>query len=418
MPTPLPKILLSNKLYTTNLGYWTCYFLETPVNSSAEEFVSPVDNVTVYRCPKYSKYLSGTSSGPTICIILCVLIVIVGILGLISNIFNIIVLRNSMKESFLRHSLIILAVFDIIVSIFASLTVIFLQIILDNVNRGKVILYLLQFVGLLHSLGRTGSVFITILVSIERYLVVAYPFQAKIWLAGRRSRGIIFVWLFGIILINIPWWLNAVIVNTNLKKFPKGQLSKYPYIFVATNFATGVYTWLRPFHNFVDFVLPLPLLLVFNGLLFRSIYKWNKRREVLTGKHTREINAAKMFAVIVVALFSCHTFGVINFIIGQSTGTMYRELILSIIFAVALNATVNFFVYYYFGQSFRDHFWYFFGNKILGHKDYTLPLLEVGRTPDTSDILQENVHFQRKNGRNEQCRLLGGKIEYELRDVE
>ncbi|ODM88978.1 FMRFamide receptor [Orchesella cincta] len=410
--------MLDSRASTTILGYWTCYFLEPSANNVREEFISPVDNVTVYRCSKITQYLLGSNAGPTICVILCVLITIVGIFGLLVNILSIIVLRRSMKGSALQHLLVTLAVFDISISVFAILTVILLQIILDNVNRSKAILCVFWVTALLYSLGRTGSVFTTILVSIERYLVVVYPFRARIWLSGRRSLVLISVWLLGIILINIPWWLVSVLVDTNLDKFPKGKLSKYPYIYVATNFSTGIYTWLRPIHDFVDFVMPLPLLLIFNALLFRSIYNWNKRREILSGKHTREINAAKMFAVIVIAVFSCHTFGVINFVISQTTQTTYRELVLSIILTVTLNSTVNFFVYYWYGQSFRDHFWYIFGNKILGRKEYIFPLVEMGRTPDSSDMQQDTVHFDRTRGQNEQCRLLGRMGEDELFDIE
>jgi len=130
-PLPSPK-MLDARPSTTNLGYWTCYFLDPPGNNVREVFTSPVDNLTVYRCFMTTHYLSGESVGPTVCVILCVLITIVGVLGLLSNILNIFVLRYSMKGSFLQHLLVILSVFDIIVSCFAIMTAIFLQIILGK----------------------------------------------------------------------------------------------------------------------------------------------------------------------------------------------------------------------------------------------------------------------------------------------
>lgn len=121
---------------------------------------------------------------------------------------------------------------------------------------------------LLYSLGRTGSVYFTILVAVERYFVVVHPFKAKAWLNSRRPCVITVVWFVLILLINLPWWLNSVIASQTLPWNAKGPLGKYPTIFVSTVFGRIYSRWLRRVHVFIDFVLPLPLLLLFNGMLY------------------------------------------------------------------------------------------------------------------------------------------------------
>lgn len=87
-----------------------------------------------------------------------------------------------------------------------------------------------------------------------------------------------------------------------------------------------------------------------------KIYNWNKRRQSLTVSHVREVNAAKMFSIVALALFSCHTFNIIDFMVTEATNNVYRELLLITIMAVGINASVNSFVYYAFGKDYRERF--------------------------------------------------------------
>lgn len=122
----------------TLLGFWTCYFIDIPDDYRREAISSPVDgDNTTYSCFFKTKYLTGNSVGPTVCIILCLLIAIIGMFGVGANIVNILVLRHSMKGSSLQKLLLILAGFDLLACFFAFLASVMLEVILGNSNSVK-----------------------------------------------------------------------------------------------------------------------------------------------------------------------------------------------------------------------------------------------------------------------------------------
>lgn len=127
--------------------------------------------------------------------------------------------------------------------------------------------------------GRTGSIFITIVITIERYIAVGFPL--KQWMTSKKSRIHLMIVIPVIILLNLPWWLNKQLLENETyfnsaeipaeNDFSQGDLRAFPYIFKGTAFARNVYPHIVRLHLFVDFALPFPLLLIFNGLLYRSV---------------------------------------------------------------------------------------------------------------------------------------------------
>lgn len=139
--------------------------------------------------------------------------------------------------------------------------------------------------------------------------------------------------------------------------------------------------------------------------MFIQIHNWNKSRQSVTGSHIREVNAAKMFSIVALALFSCHIFSIIDFIITEATNNVYRELLLFIMLAVTINAAVNSFVYYAFGQDYREYFWLLFGSKTKDNRDNMLPNFGegeaeesmLGRGSPDDVILHEKVTYKKNH---------------------
>lgn len=128
---------------------------------------------------------------------------------------------------------------------------------------------------LLYSLGRTGSVFFTTLIAIERYLDIAHYHRTKLWLTTRVRRILAISTLLFVILVNLPWWLNSTYDYVPKELSDEGPLANYHGIIVQTKFAERFYyskdRKLFHIHLFVDFVLPFPLLIAFNGLLYKYV---------------------------------------------------------------------------------------------------------------------------------------------------
>ncbi|CAL8072578.1 unnamed protein product [Orchesella dallaii] len=349
----------------TILPLWACYFFEAPDTGEDVFFVSPYENnETIYRCILRSEYILGKTYGPRLNLVLGVILGIIGVTGAIANCANILVLKQLTKNSNLYLLLILLAFFDFIVCTFSISTTVFGQIVLNDVYRGPSALKAVQISNAIFALGRTGSVYITILVTIERILVVSYPLHFKLWMTSIRMRTVIGFWLLFIVTINIPWWLNNALVENETWKFPGTELSKFPYIFEDTHFAKHIYTKIAPWDIVVDSLLPIPLLLVLNGMLYYTIHKCIKRREQLTRSQTKEVNAAKMFATLATILFAFHSFGVAHLIITQATGVFYHELLFMIYLAMTINSCVNFFIYYASIKYFREKLQKYVGSSV------------------------------------------------------
>lgn len=144
-----------------------------------------------------------------------------------------------------------------------------------NVSRTFGTLIVLKVSVLLYSLGRTGSVYVTILVTLERYFVVVHYFWTKSWLTPTRHSVITAVWSVLIVALNAPWWWNTKI--DSLKQSGdsnyNGPLSGFSAVLRETKFGRDIYqsTWVGPVHGFLEFILPFLVLFVFNGLLYRYV---------------------------------------------------------------------------------------------------------------------------------------------------
>lgn len=125
---------------------------------------------------------------------------------------------------------------------------------------------------------RSLSVFLTVLITIERYIVIASPFQSKFWLDGSthpwKARVPIIIVFSTSILLNIVW-----IIKTNLVKnhhfdenFDESldidEFERFPYLIERNEWVGRSIQWTI---LFVDYLLPFPVLLIFTGLLYKSV---------------------------------------------------------------------------------------------------------------------------------------------------
>lgn len=151
--------------------------------------------------------------------------------------------------------------------------------VLENVNRSAAFLRTFKTLYLLYSLGRTGSAYITVLIAVERYLVVVHYFKVKSWFESHYPKLVLRIWMLLIFVINLPWWLtDGVEVLENGNK-GSGPLSQFSAIFVRSSFGEfyATHKFWNVLHAFFDFGLPLPLLLLTNGLLYRFVSVYNKQ---------------------------------------------------------------------------------------------------------------------------------------------
>ncbi|CAL8072566.1 unnamed protein product [Orchesella dallaii] len=345
-----------NKTKFGYLNYWTCFFLDS------ENGIYPTTKQNfAFKCRTQGKFLFGNEVdsqhyGHAVCIFITVLIVLVGTFGVLSNVINMFVLPRSLKGSSLKELLIVLAAFECLACVSAIIFSAVTMTILEDSSRSKGSLVSFRSFGELFSFFRTGANYITILVSIERYLVVAFPIRSKSWLSTNKSRIYVLTIVMLAILMNLPWGFTSTVVENDAKLSPETSLGKFPFIFQTTKFGKTWFKKIMSLKLVLDYVLPLPLLLIVNALLYYSIYRWNKNRKCIKGKQQSEIKAAKMFSVIALVLLLCHSVSCIIFFSYRYSHIAYREMTLLQSLSVTLSAAINFLVYMGFGKAFRDEF--------------------------------------------------------------
>ncbi|CAL8141840.1 unnamed protein product [Orchesella dallaii] len=389
-----------------SLPYWTCFFL------NSENGVYPAENNTFYTCRIQMRYILDSECrirdenlhcGYWICVIATVAIALLANFGIFTNILNLLILPKSLQGCSVKRLMVLLAIFDLLVSVCAIPYAILLLLITGRYETTYVALEAFKTLSLLFSLGRTGSIFVTIMIAIERYIAVAFPL--KQWLTNKKARIHLIIVLIIVALVNLPWWLNKSLERNEMFQATDANgnytsdLSRFPYIYKSSYFANKIYRKFVLYHMLIDFASPFPLLLIFNGLLYRSIYISNKIRQTLTTSQRREVNAAKMFSIVALILLLCHSVAVVIFITNQVHGVTFRELQFFQMLAVTINASINFIIYYAFGKSFRDEFWTvvrackLFRNKMeqaaVTPASSTMGTVEMGVTTKTRSARQK-----------------------------
>ncbi|CAL8125364.1 unnamed protein product [Orchesella dallaii] len=389
----------------------TCAIIDFPLNrtlcktvseqspSQNESFNGSLSNAEPYEicytCHFLSMYSFGETSGPEslgflILKILGGFIITCGCFGAITNILNILVLRKGPCGPSLTVLLIPLAVCDFIACVSLAVVVISALIVLADIDRSYTQQSIVYYSLSTAYCSRTASIFIAVAITVERYFVVLKPLKAKLWFTVRRTKILCFVAVLLAITINAPMWFE--------KRWIKVEPSKrilafedYPYLLEYTSFGHAFYQQFCEFYFTFDFILPLPVLLIFNSLIYKGIEESNRTRRKLSecsesngnsrklsmsssasssstsvvvsnssglvsSRHQNEVNAAQMFRWVVIVLLICHIFPVIFHIYVAYYQLTYRELGFACMLCININSAVNFIIYCAFGKAFRSSF--------------------------------------------------------------
>lgn len=113
----------------------------------------------------------------------------------------------------------------------------------------------------------SGSTFTIVLISVERFLALAYPLNFGNWFSRRTNRALISliaVWGF---LLGVPRFTSYYVeknpVGTHFPSF-----EGVDYIIEASRIEPFWYGTLGGINDVIDFVVPVPALLVFNSLIY------------------------------------------------------------------------------------------------------------------------------------------------------
>lgn len=121
-------------------------------------------------------------------------------------------------------------------------------------------------------IGRSGSTYITVFITVERYLVIAHPINSSRWFSARRTKLMALVVILAAVLINIPRISSlAVDYNHEGQRVPCLQDLDLKYILRSTALETFWYDSLGSVHYQIDIWLPFPILFLFNVLIYIEV---------------------------------------------------------------------------------------------------------------------------------------------------
>ncbi|KAG8186962.1 hypothetical protein JTE90_005737 [Oedothorax gibbosus] len=197
-------------------------------------------------------------------------------------------------------------------------------------------------------IAQTGSVWMTVGVTVERYVAVCHPLRARFLCTHRRARLCTVAVAVLAIAYNAPRFLEIQLVRV-----APGQYVAKPSQFRMNRLYYKVYyIWL---YLFVMYFIPFLTLAVLNCCIWRAVRNASANRQHLTQRQQKELGLATMLICVVVVFFVCNALALLVNV--MELFDMYQPALVRVSnLLVTLNSSVNFLVYCIFGQKFRRMF--------------------------------------------------------------
>lgn len=339
---PAKDMNISNDFYDNNTAY--------PNDVYCYEDYAPNENLLDF-------WLSG------------IVLNLVGIIGILGNILSMVILSRPQMRSSINYLLIGLARCDTVLIITSMLLFGFRSI---YPYSGYLFYYnyyvypqVARYVFPLATAAQTASIYLTLMVSLERYVAVCHPLHARaLCTYGRSKFYVIFCIVFALLYNAIKLWeirvvaydspvhgLIFCVTSTNLRKN-----TKYITIYIH---------WC---YLIVNYFIPFIGLSIFNILIYNQVRKANKERQRLSRTEKREIGLATMLMCVVIVFFLFNLLALYVNIREAFYEDIQEDLIVLSNLLVTLNSSVNFVIYVIFGEKFKRIFLLLFCKSRLGRE--------------------------------------------------
>ncbi|CRK97175.1 CLUMA_CG010576, isoform A [Clunio marinus] len=286
-----------------------------------------------------------------------ILLNVVGVLGIFGNILSMIILSRPQMRSSINYLLIGLARCDTIL-ILTSMLLFGVPAIYPYTGylryySLRLLPEISQFVYPIAMTAQTASVYLTLTVTLERYVAVCHPLRARALCTYGRARLYVVVIIAFSFLYNIPRFFEV-----ELMKYSDYQYG-YVYCISASKLrAEKLYINIYIHWLYLIFIYFIPFLSItfFNAMIYRQVRRANRERQRLSRTEKREIGLATMLFCVVIVFICCNILALLINIIEAFTGIIYDPVVKTSNLLVTINSSVNFIIYVIFGEKFKRIF--------------------------------------------------------------
>ncbi|CAP39894.2 Protein CBR-FRPR-9 [Caenorhabditis briggsae] len=240
----------------------------------------------------------------------------IAIFGFITNVINVIVFCDpEMRCSLVNHFLLVLSISDLVLLVCNFFMLIF-PVIASMSNNYLLHDYYPVFLWFAYPVGlstQTCGVYLTVLVSVHRYLGVCHPFRAKRWVSGKPVKWAIIGSIVFSIVINLHTWLELDIRTCYSSSFNSPLRS----IFLTPLRMNSKYTLITKciMYTLIMFIIPFITLIIVNCRIVVALKESTRMRNGTSMKKSTQSRIMNNFRMLKGAKYSelFGRFGRLNF---------------------------------------------------------------------------------------------------------
>lgn len=318
-----------------------------------------------------------------------ILLNLVGVLGILGNILSMIILSRPQMRSSINYLLIGLARCDTAL-ILTSILLFGVPAIFPYTGYLRYYFYIIlpkisMVVYPLAMTAQTASVYLTLTVTLERYVAVCHPLRARALCTYGRARLYVIVIVIFALLYNIPRFLEVRIREI----YGDAEFSTIFCIAASDLRANPIYVkvYIHWLYLVFIYLLPFTSITFFNTMIYSQVRKANRERQRLSRTEKREIGLATMLFCVVIVFLLCNVLALVNNILESFYDQISDILVKTSNLLVTINSSVNFLIYVIFGEKFKRIFLILFCKRRKGRD-----------SPD--GLMHEDSSFSNGDGSN------------------
>ncbi|VDN58907.1 unnamed protein product [Dracunculus medinensis] len=217
--------------------------------------------------------------------------------------------------------------------------------------------YMLKFVYPINLIMQTCSIYIMVLITMERWSAVCKPLQVRIWCTAKKSRNAVFIIFLCAILYNIPRFFEYTIETADNGNVIYARNLRDPHLYPY--YMIGYFTTC---YLITHFIVPFGIIIVMNLNVCWTMFAMSRIRSDLTHQQQRENSTTIMLLVVTILFASCNLLPFVlnlieciipDFFTNSNTTKLAYQLNDISNLLVILNSAITFIIYFIFSEKYR-----------------------------------------------------------------